>query len=86
MRPFRVVLVTVIGLLGGARNGIEVATAHGSFLVVVGATCALFVMLSLLGGQVASIRASWARVVVRVGGGWIAAVGLLMLGWSLRSV
>ena len=30
------------------------------------------------------IRASWARIVVRVGGSWIAAIGVLMLGWSLR--
>ena len=77
-------IAIAIGLLDGARNGGDLATAHASVLVAIGAACALFVTLSLLGGQVASIRAPWARVVVRVGGSWIAAIGLLMLGWSLR--
>ena len=79
-------IAVAIGLLDGARNGGDLATVRASVLVVIGATGALFVTLSLLGGQVASIRAPWARVVVRVGGSWIAAIGLLMLGWSLRAV
>jgi hypothetical protein len=33
---------------------------------------------------VVALRAPWARVAVRVVGSWIAAVGLLVLGWSLR--
>ena len=77
-------IAIAVGLLDGARNGGDLATARASVLVAIGAACALFVTLSLLGGQVASIRAPWARVVVRVGGSWIAAIGLLMLGWSLR--
>ena len=77
-------IAIAVGLLDGARNGGDLATARASVLVAIGAACALFVTLSLLGGQVVSIRAPWARVVVRVGGSWIAAIGLLMLGWSLR--
>jgi hypothetical protein len=30
------------------------------------------------------LRASWARIAVRVAGSWIAASGLLMLGWAVR--
>jgi urease accessory protein len=78
-------IAAAVGLVGGARNGIEVATAAASPLVGVGAACALFVLVSLLGGQVSSVRAPWGRVVVRVGGSWIAAIGLLMLGWSFRT-
>ena len=77
-------IAVAIGLLDGARNGVELATARASALVAIGAACALFVTLSLLGGQTASIRAPWVRLVVRVGGSWVAAIGLLMLGWSLR--
>jgi len=33
---------------------------------------------------VVSVKAPWQRVVVRVAGSWIAAIGLLLLGWSLR--
>jgi hypothetical protein len=32
----------------------------------------------------ASVRARWARTVVRVVRSWIAAIGLLMLGWAIR--
>ena len=73
-----------IGVLDGGQNGAELAGAHASMLVAVGAVCALFATVSLLGGQVVSVRAPWARIAVRVGGSWIAAIGLLMLGWSLR--
>jgi urease accessory protein len=84
--PWTIAGITVaIGVLAGAQNGAELAAAHASTLVAAGAACALFVTLSLLGGQVVSVRAPWARVVVRVGGSWIAAIGLLMLGWSLRA-
>jgi len=79
-------IAIAVGLLDGARKGGDLATARASVLVAIGAACALFVTLSLLGGQVVSIRAPWARVVVRVGGSWIAAIGLLMFGWSLRGV
>ncbi len=51
-----------------------------------GVAVALFVVVSLLAGQVTTVRAAWARIVVRVAGSWIAATGLLMLGWSLRAV
>jgi hypothetical protein len=33
---------------------------------------------------VIQLRAYWARIAVRVAGSWIAASGLLMLGWSFR--
>jgi hypothetical protein len=30
-----------------------------------------------------SLRIVWMRIAVRVAGSWVAAIGLLMLGWSL---
>jgi hypothetical protein len=30
------------------------------------------------------LHASWARIAVRVAGSWIAASGLLMLGWAVH--
>jgi len=35
---------------------------------------------------VVSLRRPWTRIAVRVTGSWLAAVGLLMLGWGLRDV
>jgi hypothetical protein len=44
----------------------------------------LFVVSSLLAGQVTSVRAMWARIAVRVAGSWIATNSLFMLGWAMR--
>ena len=33
----------------------------------------------------ARAEAPWARVAIRVVGSWMAAISLLMLGWSLRA-
>ena len=73
-----------LGLLAGGFNGIELATARSSPQGAAGVTTALFVLVSLLAGQVTALRALWARVAVRVAGSWIAAIGLLMLGWAMR--
>jgi hypothetical protein len=50
-----------------------------------GDTGALFIVVTLLAGLVVSIKAFWARVAVRVLRSWIAATGLLMIGWTLRA-
>ena len=34
---------------------------------------------------VVRLRAQWTRIAIRVAGSWIAASGLLMLGWAVRS-
>jgi len=44
----------------------------------------VFVLVALASAFVVSLRAAWARMAVRVAGSWVAAIGLLMLGWSLR--
>ena len=77
-------LAAVLGATHGLGNGREVNAAKGGMLAMAGIVCALFVLVSLPAGQVASVRAHWARVVVRVVGSWIAAIGLLMLGWETR--
>jgi urease accessory protein len=74
-----------LGLSAGALTGIDLATAHSSPLGAAGVTAALFVVVSLFAGQVAAVRASWARVAVQVAGSWIAAIGLFMLGWAVRA-
>jgi hypothetical protein len=44
----------------------------------------VFVAVTLLSAFVVSLQSAWARIVVRVSGSWIAAIGLLMLGWLIR--
>jgi urease accessory protein len=74
----------VLGFFNGGLNGVELAKANNSAMVALGIVCSLCVIMLLLAGQVASLRAAWARVAVRVAGSWIAAAGLFMLGWAVR--
>jgi urease accessory protein len=74
----------VLGFLDGGLNGSELEGARLSGLTMLGVACALFVVVALLAGQVASLRSAWARVVVRVAGSWVTAIGLFMLGWALH--
>jgi urease accessory protein len=72
-----------LGLLHGWLNGTGIAEARREALGLVGIAGSVFVLVAL-GARVVSLRAPWARIAVRVAGSWIAAIGLLMLGWSLR--
>jgi hypothetical protein len=52
-----------------------------------GMTCAsvsMFLVITLTSAMVAILGANWARIAVRVAGGWITAIGLLMLVWLVR--
>lgn len=77
-------LAILLGLLNGGLNGSELAKAHSGGLGALGVACALFAVIALLAGQIVSLRTAWARVVVRVAGSWVTAIGLFMLGWALR--
>jgi hypothetical protein len=66
-------------------NGAELSKKPSSGeMIAVGVTVRISVLVSLLAGQAASVRIPWMRVAVRVAGSWIVAIGLLMLGWSMR--
>jgi hydrogenase/urease accessory protein HupE len=73
------------GALHGYDNGHDLAATTGGLVAIAGIACSLFALVSLLAGQTAVLQAQWARLAVRISGSWIAAVGLLMLGWSVRS-
>ena len=75
---------TAVGVLAGGLSGAELVTTQSSSLAAAGAAAALFVVVSLVTGQVASVQAAWARIAVQVAGSWIAATGLFMLGWAVR--
>jgi len=84
--PLRLVVASavVLGLLHGSLNGTDLGQQRAFGLSIAGVAVALFVIVSLLAGQVSSLRLAWTRIVVRVAGSWIAATGLLMFGWAVR--
>jgi hypothetical protein len=53
-------------------------------LGLLGIVVAVFTLVAVGASFVVPLRAAWARVVVRVAGSWIAAIGLLLLGWAFR--
>lgn len=76
-------LAVLLGLMQGYLNGAVLAPLGA--LAFGGAVCSVFVVAALVAGQAASLRVEWARVAARVAGSWIAAIGLLMLGWAVRT-
>jgi urease accessory protein len=72
------------GLVRGWFNGLAMSGAASTGLAAVGIASAVFVIVALVAGQAGAIQKESVRVAVRVAGAWIAAIGLLMLGWAVR--
>ena len=72
------------GSLHGLVNGATMTPSGASGLALGGAITAVFVVMALVAAEVTALPAGWPRIAVRVGGSWIAAAGLLMLGWLAR--
>lgn len=82
--PAGMALACLLGLLHGYANGVAMAAAGLGAPALLGICTALLVVLALLAAHVVSLRRWWERTAVRVAGSWIAASGMLMLGWTLR--
>lgn len=78
-------IAVLLGLYHGYLNGVGLGTSTSSAVVLLGLVFGIFVMTALASAFVVRLRAEWARIAVRVAGSWIAASGLLMLGWAIRS-
>jgi len=78
-------LAVAAGLAHGFVDGATAAPAGSGALALVGSTAALCFLTAVLAAEVTALPTGWPRVAVRVAGSWIAAAGLLMLGWLARS-
>jgi urease accessory protein len=78
-------LAVLLGALNGYLNGSAMAASRLGLPGLAGIVSALFVTVALAAALVVAQRAPWARIAVRVAGSWIAAAGVLLLGWSLRA-
>jgi urease accessory protein len=77
-------LAALLGLVHGYVNGTGMGLSAPSIVAALVLAAAVFILVVLIAALVVQLRAHWARIAVRVGGSWIAASGLLMLGWSIR--
>lgn len=85
LRDAGVVAVAIAaGALHGLVNGATMGTTGASPLALVGAVSVVFCLTAIVAAEVTTLPAGWPRVVVRVAGSWIAAAGVLMLGWLSR--
>ena len=78
------VIAIVVGIMHGFFNGIALKMGPAG-LGLLGIMAALFVLVAIVSAFVLSLKPPWTRVVVRVAGSWVAAMGLLMIGWFFRS-
>jgi urease accessory protein len=77
-------LAALLGLQHGWLNGSGMDRAGVAALALVGLTAAVFVLFAVVAALAVSLRPPWARIAVRVAGSWIAASGVLLLGWVFR--
>jgi urease accessory protein len=78
-------LAALLGLGHGYINGASLAGPGLGTVGLLGMVAAVFTLVALAASLVVPLRAVWARLVVRVAGSWIAAIGLLLIGWAIRS-
>jgi urease accessory protein len=71
-------------LLHGYMTGAALASGGLSVLAVAGSTSAVFCVFAIVAAQVAIVGGPWRPIAVRVVGSWVAAAGLLMMGWLAR--
>jgi urease accessory protein len=78
-------LAILLGLVHGHLNGAAMSQARLGALGLCGVISTLFAAVALAAAMVVAIRLPWARIAVRVAGSWMVAIGILLLGWSLRA-
>jgi urease accessory protein len=78
-------IAAVFGALHGYLNGSLGAAGGLAPSGLAGVAATVFVLTALAAALVVALRGDVPRLVVRVAGSWIAAIGLLLVGWSLRT-
>ncbi len=77
-------LAALLGLYHGYWNGTGMGASVSAAMSLLGLVFAVFVLAALAAAFVVCLRTQWTRIAVRVAGSWIAASGLLLLGWAAR--
>lgn len=72
------------GALHGLLNGSALATVGAGPLSLFGIVATVAIVMLLVSAAIVPLKAAWTRVVVRVAGSWVVAVGMLMVGWFIR--
>ena len=76
-------IVVAVGFVHGVLNGVVLKEGAG-ILGLIGIMATLFVIVVIVSAFIVSLRKPWTKIVVRVAGSWVAAMGMLMFGWLMR--
>ena len=76
-------IAALLGCALGYANGFAMGQAGPGVRGVFGIASTVFVVVTLAAACAAAWQSGWLRIAWRVAGSWIAASGLLLLGWSL---
>ena len=79
------IIAVVLGFIQGYLNGASFGITNGITLILLGACIIAFIILTLGAGLVVGVQ-GWRRIVVRVAGSWIVAIGILLAGWTIRKL
>ena len=82
--PAIAALAAALGLYHGFLNGAGTGHSISAAITVIGLVSAVFVLFALAAAFAVQLHQHWARIAIRVIGSWIAASGLLLLGWAIR--
>jgi urease accessory protein len=77
-------IAALLGLACGFLNGAALAEVGQGVVALLGIVTVVFIAMTLVTSSVLLLRAGWPRLAARIAGSWIAASGLLLLGWSFR--
>jgi urease accessory protein len=77
-------LAALFGFFHGYMNGAGMNRMNNGIFMLLGLCAAVCVVVAVFASVVIPLRRPWTLIAVRVAGSWIAASGLLMLGWALR--
>lgn len=81
-----VALACVTGALLGLLDGGAMREAAAGTGVAAGITISVALVVVIIAGNGASLTRQWHRIAMRVAGSWIAALGLLSIGWAVRAL
>ncbi len=76
-------IVVAVGFVHGVLNGVALKEGAG-ILGLIGIMATLFIIVAIVSAFIVSLRKPWTKIVVRVAGSWVAAIGMLMFGWLMR--
>ena len=83
--PAVAALAGLYGAFHGLLDGSALAAAGAGPSALLGIVATALAVALVTAAAVAPVRAAWALIAVRVAGSWVAAVGMLMLGWLVRA-